>query len=94
MQQKDYKAIAEILRKYKNNMPIEVRDDLIQDFIIYFKKYKFKCDWHNKETNEYCYNGYKTYFHETNYKLKCHKCNGKGIIDFNPEQFLKDCGVN
>ena len=82
MNQKDYKAISEILKKALIKCDsLDFKDKIIARGII-IGIAKDKADYFEKEDNAY----------QTNC-LRIH-----GAIDegrkFNREQFLKDCGVN
>ncbi|KKK92016.1 hypothetical protein LCGC14_2707170 [marine sediment metagenome] len=92
MNQKDYKEIAEIIKKNKFDLISGSYSDMdiamIKDLADYFER-EDKCLTCNGKGGHY----YQRTPDTNEDAEMCNDCDGKGIKEFNRQQFLKDCGV-
>lgn len=101
MNQKDYKKIAGIIKdnlscsssngvscKDKDCLNCTKRIDIVKDLADYFER-EDKCLTCNGKGGHY----YQRTPDTNEDAEMCNDCDGKGIKEFNRQQFLKDCGV-
>jgi len=92
--QKDYKAISEIIRglvdigKFSPVWMCNNPKELIRQLADYFER-EDKCLTCNGKGGHY----YQRTPDTNEDAEMCNDCDGKGIKEFNRQQFLKDCGV-